>query len=253
VKNWLYQVLIHRTTNECYRGSLHYVVPGSRLLDVGIGNGIMLEAFHPLIKSKGLKITGIDIDASYLKHCKELIRKHGLEACLDVCQNSAESYAPEPQGDFDSVLFCMSFMLLSNPRLVLDRVRTWLKPGGEIVFTQALFRRRSRFVDLVKPKLKYLTTVDFGRATYERDFFDLLHENGLTVKEDRVLKGEWLNSQCRMIVASFQDAQPAPCHLQINIERSDLKFEIRNPKPTGTGNSKSEARNPKQTQNSRLQ
>lgn len=212
MKNWLYQVLIHRTTNECYRGSLHYVVPGSRLLDVGIGNGIMLEAFHPLIKSKGLKITGIDIDASYLKHCKELIRKHRLEDYLDVCQGSAESYAPGQQGSFDFVLFCMSFMLLRNPRLVLERVKGWLKPGGEIVFTQALFKRRSRLVDLVKPKLKYFTTVDFGRATYEKDFFDLLGNNGLAVKEDRVLKGEWLNSQCRMIVASFRDTLPHPAH-----------------------------------------
>jgi ubiquinone/menaquinone biosynthesis C-methylase UbiE len=210
MKNWLYQVFIHRITNECYGGALDYVSHGSRLLDVGIGNGIMLETFGPLIKSKRLKITGIDIDAGYLKHCKELIRKHQLGDYLDVWQGSAESYTPGPQGCFDFVLFCMSFMVLRDPRSVLDRARSWLKPGGEIVFVQALFKRRSRLVDLVKPKLKYLTTVDFGRATYEKDFFDLLSENGLTVREDRVLKGEWLNSQCRMIVASFQDARLPP-------------------------------------------
>ena len=133
MKNWLYQVLIHRTTNECYRGSLNYVAPGSRLLDVGIGNGIMLETFHPLIKSKGLKITGIDIDAGYLKHCKELIRKHGLEDYIDVCQSPAESYAPEPQGGFDCVLFCMSFMLLQQPAT---------RPGSGENLAQA--RRRDR-------------------------------------------------------------------------------------------------------------
>jgi len=212
MKNWLYQVFIHRVTNECYRGSLSYVSSGSRVLDVGIGNGIMLETFHSLIKSKRLKITGIDIDAGYLKHCKELIQKHQLEDYLDVCQGAAESYAPRQKGGFDFILFCMSFMLLRDPRSVLDRARSWLKPGGEIVFVQALFKRRSHLVDLIKPKLKYLTTVDFGRATYEKDFFDLLSENGLTVREDRVLKGEWLNSQCRMIVASFQEARmhPAP-------------------------------------------
>jgi ubiquinone/menaquinone biosynthesis C-methylase UbiE len=210
MKNWLYQVFIHRTTNECYRSSLNYVAQGSRLLDVGIGNGIMLETFGPLIKSKGLKVTGIDIDAGYLRHCRELIQKHRLEEYIDVCHGSAESYVPPQKGSFDFVLFSMSFMLIRDPHRVLDRVKSWLKPGGEIVFAQALFKRRSHLVDLVKPKLKYLTTVDFGRATYERDFFDLLSENGLTVKEDRVLKGQWLNSQCRMIVASFQDAHPHP-------------------------------------------
>ncbi len=83
MKNWAYQVLVHRTTNECYRNSLNYVPNGSRLLDVGIGNGIMLESFHPLIKSKRLRITGIDIDANYLKHCEELIRKHQLADSIE--------------------------------------------------------------------------------------------------------------------------------------------------------------------------
>jgi len=217
MKNWLYQVFIHRTTNECYGSCLNYVPSGSRLLDVGIGNGIMLETFHPLIKYKKLKITGIDIDEGYLRHCKELIQEHQLEDYLDVCQGAAESYTPGPEGGFDFVLFCMSFMLLRDPRSVLARARDWLKPGGQIIFVQALFRRRSRLVDLVKPKLKYLTTVDFGRATYERDFFALLQENGLSVKEDRVLKGEWLNSQCRMIVTSFQEARLHPTHSEVGV------------------------------------
>ncbi len=203
MKNWLYQVFIHRITNQCYQSTLDYVPNGSRLLDVGIGNGIMIETFHPLIRGKRLRITGIDIDAGYLKHCKELIQKYQLEDCLDVCQEAAESYSPARDGVFDFILFGMSFMVLRDPRAVLRRARDWLKPGGRILFIQALFRRRSRLVDLVKPKLKYLTTVDFGRAIYERDFFALLQENGLTVQEDRVLKGEWLNSQSRMIVASF--------------------------------------------------
>ncbi len=206
MKNWVYQVLVHRTTNECYRNSLHHVPNGSRLLDVGIGNGLMLESFHPLIKSKRLRITGIDIDANYLKHCEELIRKHQLADYIDVCHGAAESYCPPQKGCFDTVLFCLSFMLLRDQRAVLQRARDWLKPGGQLIFAQAIFKKRSRLVDLVKPKLKYLTTIDFGRAIYEKDFFALLEETGLAIQVDRVLKGEWLNSQCRMIAASFKEA-----------------------------------------------
>jgi alpha-N-acetylglucosaminidase len=179
---------------------------GSRLLDVGIGNGLMLESFHPLIKSKRLRITGIDIDANYLKHCEELIRKHQLADYIDVCHGAAESYCPPQKGCFDGVLFCLSFMLLRDQQAVLQRARDWLKPGGQLIFAQAIFKKRSRLVDLVKPKLKYLTTIDFGRAIYEKDFFALLEETGLAIQVDRVLKGEWLNSQCRMIAASFKEA-----------------------------------------------
>ena len=225
MKNWLYQLFIHRTTNECYRGSLNYVSPGSRLLDVGIGNGIMIETFHPLIRFKKLRITGIDIDTGYLKHCRELIRKYQLEDYIDVWQGSGETYVPREPGCFDFVLFCMSFMLFPDPRAILNCARTWLKPGGEIIFAQAMFRKRSRLVDVVKPKLKYLTTVDFGRAIYEKDFFPLLEANGLSVREDRVLKGEWFNSQCRMIMASFQRA-PSPANHSGSNGRTPAKVRV---------------------------
>jgi alpha-N-acetylglucosaminidase len=203
MKNWLYQLLVNRTTNECYRSSLNYVSAGCHLLDVGIGNGIMLETFHPLIRLKRLTITGIDIDADYLKHCRELICKHRLQDQIEVHHGAVEDYCPATHACFDAVLFCMSFMLLPDQPSVLRRVRDWLTPGGEVIFAQAMFAERSRLVDLVKPKLKYLTMIDFGKAVYEADFFSLLKENGLTIREDQALKGEWFHSQCRMIAASF--------------------------------------------------
>lgn len=202
MRNWLYQLLINRITNECYRNSLDYFSNGSTILDVGIGNGIMIETFHSLIKSKRLRITGIDIDGDYLRHCRKLIKKYQLEDYIEVYHGSVESYDPVNKRCFDFVLFSISFMLLSDQQLVLDRIKDWLKPGGEIVFVQTMYKERARLVDIIKPKLKYLTTIDFGKATYERDFFALLNENGLAVREDRVLRKEWFNSQCRMIVAT---------------------------------------------------
>ena len=203
MRNWLYQLILHRTTNECYRSALDYVSPGSRLLDVGIGNGIMVKALHPLIKAKRLRITGIDIDADYLRRCSELIRKHQLEDYLDVCQGSAENYVPRQKGCFDFVLFCLSFMLLRDQRSVLERAHEWLKPGGQIVFAQAVFKKKSRLVDLAKPKLKYLTGVEFGTPIYEQDFLAFLQEHGLSIQADQLLAGGWFHSQCRMIAASF--------------------------------------------------
>ncbi len=202
MRNWLYERLINKITNECYRNALDYFPNGSTILDVGIGNGIMIETFHSLIKSKTLRITGIDIDDDYLRHCRRLIRKYQLDDYIEVYHGSVESYDPVKKRCFDFVLFGMSFMLLSDQQLVLDRIKDWLKPGGEIVFVQTMYKERSRLVDIIKPKLKYLTTIDFGKATYERDFFALLNENGLAVREDRVLRREWFNSQCRMIVAT---------------------------------------------------
>jgi ubiquinone/menaquinone biosynthesis C-methylase UbiE len=203
MRNWVYNLLINRATHACYGNCLDYFPAGSRILDVGIGNGFMIEEFHPLIHAKELHITGIDIDAGYLRHCQSLIERYGLVDCMDLCLGSVESFDFGAERCFDFVLFSMSFMLLDDQRAVLRRVRHWLRPGGEIVFVQAMFKKKSRLADLVKPRLKYLTTVDFGRATYEAEFFTLLRESDLSVQDDRLLVREPLRSECRMIVASW--------------------------------------------------
>ncbi len=203
MRNWVYNLLINRATHACYQNCLNYFPAGSRVLDVGIGNGFMIEDFHPLIRAKRLRITGIDIDAGYLEHCRSLIDKYRLEDCMDLCLGSVENFDFGTERCFDFVLFSMSFMLLSDQRAVLQRVRDWLKPGGEVIFVQAMFKKRSRLADLVKPRLKYFTTIDFGRATYEGEFFALLRDSDLSVHDDRLLVREPLRSECRMIVASW--------------------------------------------------
>jgi alpha-N-acetylglucosaminidase len=203
MRNWVYHLLINRATHACYGNCLDYFPAGSRILDVGIGNGFMIEEFHPLIRTKELHITGMDIDAGYLRHCQSLIDKYGLEDCMRLCLGSVESFDFGTGRCFDFILFSMSFMLLGDQQAVLRRVRHWLRPGGEVVFVQAMFKRRSRLADLVKPRLKYLTTIDFGRATYEAEFFALLRASDLSVQDDRLLVREPLRSECRMIVASW--------------------------------------------------
>jgi alpha-N-acetylglucosaminidase len=214
---------------------LNYVPNGARLLDVGIGNGIMIETFHPLIRSKQLRITGIDIDANYLKHCRELVRKHQLGDFIDVCQEAAESYVAPHEGCFDNILFCLSFMLLRDPSAVLRRAQSWLKSDGQIVFAQAMFRKRSRLVDVVKPKLKYLTTIDFGTAIYEKDFLALLTDRGLSIREDRVLQGEWFHSQCRMIAASFAPSRPVEASGGSRDQRPGISSLPPDPRPLRPG------------------
>jgi alpha-N-acetylglucosaminidase len=53
----------------------------------------------------------------------------------------------------------------------------------------------------VKPRLKYVTTIDFGRVIYERDFLRLLQSEGLRIVEDRLIARKWFGGQYRMICA----------------------------------------------------
>lgn len=198
----LYNLIIGDVNDLCYRSVLDYLPDHAAILDVGIGNGEMLKRYHAVIRAKHLKITGIDINGPYLRHCRDLIRCHGLEEAIDVHHTPVESYRPPADRRFDFIFFSMSFMLFRDQALVLDRVKAWLKPGGGILFFQTVFRERSPLMDLVKPRLKYVTSVDFGRVTYERDFFRLLTEKGLAVREDRLLRRNLFRGEYRFIVST---------------------------------------------------
>jgi alpha-N-acetylglucosaminidase len=112
-----------------------------------------------------------------------------------------EEYVPPAAGYFDAILFSMSFMLLHDPALVLRRIRPWLAPHGRVVFVQTMFSEVSRVLEFVKPRLKYVTTIDFGRVIYERDFLGLLQSEGLRIVEDRLIARKWFGGQYRMICA----------------------------------------------------
>lgn len=214
MRNHLYKWMIEEATHHCYQNCLNYFGQNASILDVGIGNGIMLKTYHPLIKSKRFKITGLDINKEYLNHCDCLIHNYGLEDYIKICNQPVESYMPQGNSRFDFILFSMSFMLLPDQRGVLQRVKNWLKPNGQIVFFQTVYRMPFKLMEFIKPRLKYITTIDFGRVTYETEFFNTLKETDLSVLEDRLLKEKWFRGEYRMIATekANKDTYPTEKH-----------------------------------------
>ena len=200
MRNLLYNLIINDFTDSCYEICLNYFPDYSTILDVGIGNGKMLKRYHRLIRSKNLKITGVDINRVYLNNCSRLIHNYRLENYLKLYHEPIEAFEPAGHKCFDFILFSMSFMLFENQASILDKVKRCLKPDGKIVFFQTMFKERSRLLEFIKPKLKYLTTVDFGKMTYENEFFALLERQNLSITRDRATSKEFFKGECRMIV-----------------------------------------------------
>lgn len=60
-------------------------------------------------------------------------------------------------------------------------------------------------IEKVKPYMKYLTTVDFGQITYEKDFDLMLRDNGLNViSKELVAKQSIFLAVFRMFVVETE-------------------------------------------------
>ncbi|HHP7236726.1 MAG TPA: class I SAM-dependent methyltransferase [Desulfobacterales bacterium] len=181
---------------------MNYFPQKAAILDVGIGNGFMIQRYHELVKAKALKITGIDISAEALMQCARRVKAYGLEDHIELHQASIENFRPGAASKFDFIFFSMSFMLMEDQGLVLDRVRRMIPDHGEIVFFQTMYAKQLPLMNFIKPRLKYISGVEFGPVSYCEYFFSLLAAHGLSVQEDRLLQDNWFQGQYRLIVAA---------------------------------------------------
>jgi SAM-dependent methyltransferase len=179
VRSAVYDAAIVGLTADWYRAVLDRLPSGCRLLDVGIGTGAALVANADLLRAKDVRVTGVDVDAAYVDRCRRTIVEQQLDRWITVRLESIDAHAGGP---YDAVYFSASFMLLPDPGAALCHVRGLLAPGGTIYFTQTFEHRRSAAVERLKPLLRLVTTIDFGRVTYESDFRRALADGGLTLE-----------------------------------------------------------------------
>lgn len=179
IRAWLYDAAVVPMTAVWYGAVLERLPAGCRLLDIGIGTGGALLAHADVLTGKDLRVTGIDVDVAYVDHCRRAVSRRGLGDRVAV---RLESVYDHHGGPYDAAYFSGSFMLLPDPADALRHVSALLTPAGRIYFTQTLERRRSRTVEVAKPLLRLVTTIDFGRVTYEADFRRTLVAGGIELE-----------------------------------------------------------------------
>jgi SAM-dependent methyltransferase len=180
IRSLIYDALLLKLTSRWYAEVLRRVPEGTSLLDVGVGTAGALVANADLVRRKHLHITGIDIDPEYIERARRRLRGSPLDDHAEVL---LESVYDHRNGQYGAVYFSASFMLLPEPEEALRHCRALLTPGGRIFFTQTIEKKEARWVELLKPKLKRLTSIDFGRVTYEEDFKAQIRAGGLELEE----------------------------------------------------------------------
>ena len=180
----LYDLAVVPLTASWYEAVLTRLARGCRLLDVGIGTGGALLTHADLLRAHDLRVTGVDIDADYVARCTRKVSRHGLASHVAA---HVESIYDHHGGPYDAAYFSGSFMLLPDPPAAVRHVVSLLIPGGRLWFTQTFEHERSPVVERLKPLLRRLTTIDFGRVTYEDDFRRALDAGGVAIDERVVL------------------------------------------------------------------
>ncbi|HEY0038937.1 MAG TPA: class I SAM-dependent methyltransferase [Longimicrobium sp.] len=180
IRSFIYDALILRLTSRWYAEVLRRVPEGAALLDVGIGTAGALLANAELVERKRLRVVGIDIDADYVARAR---RRLGDSVLAGHAEVRLESIYDHRGGPYDAVYFSGSFMLLPEPERALRHCCALLGPGGRIFFTQTIQEQPARWMEVLKPMLKRITSIDFGGVTYEDGFRAQIHDAGLELEE----------------------------------------------------------------------
>jgi ubiquinone/menaquinone biosynthesis C-methylase UbiE len=204
MRAWIYDTAFAPLTRGWYRAVLERIEPGSQLLDVGIGTGAALAANAELVIARDLSVVGLDVDEHYLAQCRRRLEKHRLAGRVKLLHQPVEEHVGGP---YDAVYFSASFMLLPHPGIALEQVRGQLAPHGKVFFTQTFESERSKLLEQVKPLLRHVTTIEFGRVTYRDDFERVLAGGGMEVVHEEQLNGG-RKRHARLVVAKPAEQLP---------------------------------------------
>lgn len=167
LRGWIYDRLVAGMTAYWYREVLDRLPDKAVVLDVGIGTGAAMARSADLVRGKQLRVIGLDIDPDYLDRCRRELVRSGLEKHVSPVLSSVYDHEGGP---YDAVYFSASLMLLPDPVMAIKHVADQLAPDGRIFATQTFQHRRSRLLERAKPLIRHVTTIHFGRVTYEEDF-----------------------------------------------------------------------------------
>lgn len=102
------------------------------ILDIGVGNGRILEALNRK-SSPSAKIFGLDISDKMIAICKRLFKDSKKVLQLRVCDLSSAEIPYKAKFDFVTVIRVLKYN--SNWRFMLKKIYKAMKPKGFLVFT----------------------------------------------------------------------------------------------------------------------
>ncbi len=103
-------------------------LPGTKILEVGVGTGLALPAYN-----KEKKITGIDLSTDMLEKARQRVRNENLKNVEALIEMDAESTNFETES-FDIAVGMFVASVVPHPDKLFQELQRVVKPGGYILF-----------------------------------------------------------------------------------------------------------------------
>ncbi len=127
---------------------------GTRVLDVGCGSGIYLEA----LRSMGFDVTGVDLSEEMLATCRNRFGMESNDSDAIHLRLGDVEHIPLPDGYFDLVLCVGVFGYLLTDEAARAELRRVLKPGGVLLLNLTNMYSLSDADYVFRRKLRNLLT-----------------------------------------------------------------------------------------------
>jgi phosphatidylethanolamine/phosphatidyl-N-methylethanolamine N-methyltransferase len=147
------------------------IMPGDRVLDLGIGTGASLD-FYP----RHARIVGIDLSGGMLRECRKKLLERRLAPTQLLQANALE--LPFHENSFDHVFISHVISVVSDPYRLITEAQRVAKPGTRIVLVNH-FQSTNRFIAMVEKFLSPLCTKLGWRS--DLPLQDLIRRTGVEV------------------------------------------------------------------------
>jgi len=129
----------HTTTALCLRQLERLVRPGTRVLDVGTGSGILAIAAKRLGAGK---VTAIDVDPVAVRVARENMARNGVDVAVQ--EGTIERLPPDP---YDLIVANIVAAVIID---ILPEVATRLVQGGRFLASGIITERKQEVLDAVR-------------------------------------------------------------------------------------------------------
>ena len=155
--------------------------PGSMVLDLGVGTGMMLPDYP-----RDITVSGADLSAGMLGKAMKKKQEHKLDHVTLIQANAM--FPPLAEQSFDHIMIAHTISVVHEPNKLLLWAQRLVKPGGTIVLLNH-FHAQNRFVAFIET----ITNPIFMKIGWKSDLAleDCLAGTDLTVQY--LFKTSWMD------------------------------------------------------------